>query len=102
MKKFEWALERILLDIKQPNTEKIIEEIFESEIIEPVDFFCCRIFSKLIEVIESGPTGKKSKFRSLLIERKSLIIKGIEAYMENYSFFLKAYSQVESAIGDYL
>ena len=30
MKKFEWALDRILLDIKQSHTEKVIEEIFES------------------------------------------------------------------------
>lgn len=61
----------------------------ESEVVDPVDYVSSSLLKKINEVLEVIDKKKKAKLRNYLVAKKTLIHKGFEAYLKNYSMLFK-------------
>ena len=89
------------MDISDKNSEKLIEEIIDLELLEPLDYLCSEVYEKMKALIQSEKLKKGGKLKNKLIEKKEMIKKGFKAYVENYSVFLAAISQIEKIMDSY-
>ena len=68
-------------------TENLVNEIMESEIIEPVDYVSTSLLKKLKEANALIKKTKRPKLKNYLTQRYEMIKNGFENYLKNYTIF---------------
>ena len=81
MTKLDIALEKRSLEIYDSNPERVIEEIMDLELVEPLDYVCSSVCRKMKELLKSGKLKKSSKLKNKLTEKRELIKKGLKTYL---------------------
>ena len=67
----------------------------ESEIIEPFEYVTTSLWDKLYLAIEFLKKNKRTKLKNYLEQRHSLILKGVENFLDNYSVFLRVHEKFQ-------